>query len=290
MLSLQGERLADIVLSPEDEAIAVQNGSSGSRSVRDEYANVIQNNLRIAQEREVDDFTLELRNLNFRYAEGEPWILKNVNLTLQNKESIAIIGPSGCGKSTLMKLMVGLLSPTEGEILLGGIPIKWLGANNYRRQIGVVMQEDQLLTGTIADNINFFDLEADQTQVEVCAKAAAMHGEIMSMPMGYQTLLGDMGSTLSGGQKQRVLLARALYKRPKILFLDEATSHLDMKNEHAVSESIKLLDVTKIIIAHRLETIQTANRVIEIKDGLVSDVAVPTRDSMACSEAGDVWI
>ena len=153
-------------------------------------------------------------------------------------------------------------------MLVGGISPSRLGAQAYRNIIGTVMQEDQLFMGSIADNISFFDQESDQDWIELCAQLAALHQDIAMMPMGYSTLIGDMGTVLSGGQKQRLLLARALYKRPKIQFLDEATSHLDVQREKLINDTIKQLNVTRVIIAHRPETIASADRVIVLGHGL----------------------
>lgn len=243
MLSLHSERLADIVLA----------------------------------EPEVDDLppndlthllpSIELRNVSFRYGEGEPWVLKDMNLVLPAAESVALVGPSGCGKTTLLKVLLGLLHPQEGEVFYGGVPVKHLGLQNYRSVIGTVMQEDVLLAGSIAENISFFDLRADLARVHGCAALAAVHDDIAKMPMGYQTLVGDMGSSLSGGQKQRVLLARALYKNPKVLALDEATSHLDIANERRVTEALANMPLTRIIVAHRPETIAGAQRVVALDCG-----------------------
>ncbi|WP_295952886.1 peptidase domain-containing ABC transporter [Rhodoferax sp.] len=170
------------------------------------------------------------------------------------------------------KLLLGLLTPEEGEVLYGGLPVQQLGLQNYRRLIGTVMQEDVLLAGSIADNISFFDIRPDPARIEACAQLAAVHGDIASMPMGYQTLVGDMGSSLSGGQKQRVLLARALYKQPKVLALDEATSHLDIGNEQRVTQALAQLPLTRIVVAHRPETIAGAQRVVQLLDGQVREL------------------
>lgn len=240
MLKLHTERLADIALSaPEPQEDIGWDG-------------------------ELSDAGIELRNVSFRYADDEPWVIRNCNLRIGSGESVAITGPSGCGKTTLAKLMLGLLEPQEGEILFGGVPIRKLGLSRYRAQIGAVMQEDQLFAGSIADNIAFFDHGIDQERVQLSARWAAIAPDIAAMPMGYQTLVGDMGSSLSGGQRQRVLLARALYRRPRLLLLDEATSHLDINREKQVNEAIKHLRTTRIVIAHRPETIASADRVIDL--------------------------
>ena len=158
-------------------------------------------------------------------------------------------------------------------MLYGGVPVKQLGLSAYRRRVGTVLQDDALLTGSIADNISFFDVQLDMARVEACAKAAHVHADISRMPMGFYTLVGDLGSGLSGGQKQRVLLARALYKQPTVLALDEATSHLDVGNERAVTLALAQMQITRLFIAHRPETIAGAQRVVQLRDGQVHEVA-----------------
>jgi ATP-binding cassette, subfamily B, bacterial CvaB/MchF/RaxB len=208
--------------------------------------------------------SLQVQDLSFAYAPGEAPVLDGVNLSIAEGESVAIVGPSGCGKTTLLKLMVGILAPLGGEVLVGGVPIRRMGRRAYRAMIGTVMQDDQLLAGTIGDNIAFFDAQVDQERVRECARVAAIADDIEQMQMGYGTLIGDMGAAISGGQKQRILLARALYKQPKILFLDEATSHLDVALERRVNEAIARLNITRVIVAHRPETIARAGRVITL--------------------------
>ena len=245
MLKLQGERLADIVLSaPEVQT-------------------------EVAPLRGKLDARLELSGVSFAYADGEPAVLRKLSLTIEPGESVAIVGASGCGKTTLLKLMLGIHAPQSGEIHVGGVPLQRLGLRAWRDMIGTVMQDDQLFAGSIADNISFFDLDPDADWVEECAHIAAVHDEIEAMPMGYHTLIGDMGASISGGQKQRILLARALYKRPQILFLDEATSALDVEREREVNQAIRQLALTRVIVAHRPETIASANRVIVLSEGRV---------------------
>lgn len=220
---------------------------------------------------------LEVRNLSFRYSEGEPWVLEHFNLAVEPRSSVAIAAPSGAGKTTLAKLILGLLEPTEGEIRFGGLDIRKLGLARYRNLVGAVLQDDQLFAGSIADNICLFDHEATPQRIETAAHLARIHEEITAMPMGYQTLVGDMGSSLSGGQRQRVLLARALYREPKFLVLDEATSHLDVAKEREVNELIKHLKIARLVLAHRPETLASADRVIVLHKGRAESAALHAR-------------
>jgi ATP-binding cassette, subfamily B, bacterial CvaB/MchF/RaxB len=258
MLGLHAERLADIALEPPEP---------------DEVPDHDLAHL---------EASLELRDVSFRYGEREPWILRHVNLTVPAGQSIAITGPSGSGKTTLLKVLLGLLAPEEGEVRYGGMPMRQLGLRNVRRQIGTVMQEDVLLTGSLADNIACFDTQPDPERVQAAAMLAQIHEDICRMPMGYQTLVGDLGSGLSGGQKQRLLLARAIYRRPRILALDEATSHLDVTRERAVTANLARLPLTRLMIAHRPDTIAGAERVIVLEGGAVDELPRPTgRDTLA---------
>jgi ATP-binding cassette subfamily B protein RaxB len=174
------------------------------------------------------------------------------------------MGPSGCGKTTLVKIMLGLLEPTGGEVLVDGLPLGHIGPRAYREQIGAVMQEDQLLSGSIADNICFFETTFDPQRMIECARIAGIHDDILAMPMSYNSLIGDMGSSLSSGQKQRVLLARALYRRPKILFLDEGTAHLDTEKEKEISANLRYLNMTRVSVAHRPEITHGADMTIHL--------------------------
>ena len=247
MVRLHGERLADIALTAPE--------SSGPPPLSGGLTHL--------------PFSIEFRNVGFRYGENDPYVLKNLNFRVRAGESVAIIGPSGGGKTTLLKLIAGLLTPTEGEILVNTTPLARLGLAEYRSKVGIVMQDDQLFNGSIAENISFFSESPDHELIAACARMAALHDDIAAMPMGYNSLTGDMGNTLSGGQKQRVLIARAFYRRPSMLLLDEATSHLDIERERAVNTAMRSFQITRIIIAHRPETIRAAERVIEIENGAV---------------------
>ncbi len=202
--------------------------------------------------------------LAYRYADNDRLVFNNVDIAIAPGEHVAITGPSGCGKTTLLKIMMGLLQPSRGAVLVDGTPLARYGLLRYRQQIASVMQDDRLFAGTLIDNISFFDPDADIRRVEACARIADIAGVIERMPMKYFTLVGDMGAALSGGQKQRLLLARALYRRPKLLFLDESTSHLDAQSERDVNERLSRLSMTLIVVAHRRETIRHADRVVRI--------------------------
>ncbi len=206
-------------------------------------------------------------------------MFEHINFVVEPGDYLAIIGPSGGGKTTLMKVMLGLLEPTEGEVLIDGLPLRTFGARAFRDHVGVVMQDDQLLSGSIADNISFFDHGYDHAHMQHCAGLACVHDDIMRMPMSYDSLIGDMGSSLSGGQRQRILLARALYRRPRLLFMDEGTSHLDTEIEARVNAAVRELGLTRIIIAHRPETIASASRRITIINGRLQEVEQPKSSS-----------
>ncbi|WP_241233739.1 peptidase domain-containing ABC transporter [Altericroceibacterium xinjiangense] len=209
---------------------------------------------------------IELRDIGFRYGDHEPLVVKNINLVIEPGENVVVTGPSGSGKSTLIKIVLGLIQPTYGELLIDGQPIAHYGRRAYRSQVGAVLQDDTLFTGSIADNVSGFT-GCDPLRLKESLRGASVLADVERMPMRENTLVGDMGSTLSGGQKQRVLIARALYGRPRLLVLDEGTSHLDANHEAEVNETISRLGITRIGIAHRRETIEAANRVVTISEG-----------------------
>ncbi|MGF1464113.1 MAG: peptidase domain-containing ABC transporter [Maricaulaceae bacterium] len=220
---------------------------------------------------------IELRNVLFRYAPGEPEVLKGASVKIAAGEFVAIAGPSGSGKSTFLKILTGLYQPQYGEVLIDGRPAASWGPRHLRRQLGVVAQDDQLLQGSIAENIALFDERIDMDRVEAAAKLAAIHNDIAKMPMGYQSLVGDMGSALSGGQKQRIMIARALYRRPRILIMDEGTSNLDVNTEAAINAALQRLQVTRVVVAHRPETLRAADRVLALYKGVLIPVGAPAR-------------
>jgi len=255
MLSLQVQRLSDVVLAkPESNLLDIPLDTPAEASI-------------------------EVKSLYFRYSDAEPWLLENVNLKIGPGECVAIVGPSGAGKSTLLKLMAGLLQPQTGDVIISGHSVCTSRASVLGK-VGFVLQDDSLFAGTISENIAFASDVADMARVEECARLACLHDEIMSMLMGYNTLIGDMGSALSGGQQQRLLLARALYQQPSILILDEATSHLDVPTEQRISAMLAELHMTRVFAAHRPDTVAIADRVITLsRAGVIESDAANGRIS-----------
>ena len=240
LLSLHLDRLSDIIFEETD---ADQSG-----------------------EGRLDDLKgrVSLEEVSFRYSDTDPWVLKGCSLDIAAGEMVTLTGPSGGGKTTLMKLMLGLYDPVKGAVKIDGTDLREIDRSDWRGHIGVVMQDDRLLSGTLADNISFFDPEIDMQRVYKAAIAAQIHETIAALPMNYQLQIGDMGSVLSGGQRQRVLLARALYQDPAVLFLDEGTANLDTETEAAIVEIIRNLPITRIIVAHRPAFLQASDRVLPI--------------------------
>ncbi|CAD6178875.1 colicin V export peptidase/ABC transporter CvaB [Escherichia coli] len=241
IMSLHNERIADIALhekeekKPEIEIVA-----------------------------HMGPISLETNGLSYRYDSQSAPIFSALSLSVAPGESVAITGASGAGKTTLMKVLCGLFEPDSGRVLINGIDIRQIGINNYHRMIACVMQDDRLFSGSIRENICGFAEEMDEEWMVECARASHIHDVIMNMPMGYETLIGELGEGLSGGQKQRIFIARALYRKPGILFMDEATSALDSESEHFVNVAIKNMNITRVIIAHRETTLRTVDRVISI--------------------------
>lgn len=249
---LYSHRLADIVLTPKEQDI----DAPAAAGIGIEIAGGI-----------------ELRALAFAYAPHERPVFAHLSLRVAPGEFVAIVGPSGAGKSTLLKVICGLYPASAGEVLLDGQPLAAWGPKAVRRALGVVMQDDELLSGTIAENVAFFDESIDMDWVWHCLRTAALAGDVTAMPLRAETPVGDMGAALSGGQKQRLLLARALYRRPRLLVLDEATSHVDAACEGAINAALKALRITRIVVAHRKETIAAADRVIRLEHGRIASGA-----------------
>lgn len=239
MMSLHNERIADIALQPRENRKPD-----------------------IPYEARLQPIALTASALSYRYDNQSSAIFSDLNIAISPGESVAIVGPSGCGKTTLMKVLCGLFMPDSGRVEVNGIDIQQLGINNYHKMIACVMQDDKLFSGSIRENICGFAEEVDDAWMQECARASYLHEVIMCMPMGYETLIGELGEGLSGGQKQRLFIARAIYRKPGVLFMDEATSALDKESEAIVNQAIKELSITRVIIAHRETTISSADRVI----------------------------
>ena len=242
MLDLHAERIADIALAEAETATTAQSVFAESSEA----------------------LTIEARNLGFAYG-PEGFAFRNVNLQILPGERVAIVGPSGCGKTTLLKVLLGLLQPTEGQVLVNGRDLRDWDLGQYRAQVGAVMQDDQLFVGTIEDNISFFDADHDPERVRECARLAQIDAEVSSTPMGYNTIVGSLGMSLSGGQKQRVMLARALYRRPQVLFLDETLDQVDATQEQTIRNQIGDRVSSTVFVSHRAESV-TGARVIRLKN------------------------
>lgn len=246
-LRLHLDRLSDIVTTPMEISAAAPEPAAMRGHVR-------------------------LKDVSFRYGTTDPLVLEDINLEISPGDYIAIQGASGGGKSTLLKLLLGLNQPSDGMIELDGqraTPERW---HAWRGKVGVVAQDDRLLSGSLADNIGGFDPDLDMQRVVGAAMAARVHNDIVRMPMQYLTLVGDMGSTLSGGQRQRILLARALYREPKILVLDEGTANLDEQNEELIVNLIDNMQITRIVVAHRPALLRRAKRVYEVRSRSIIEV------------------
>ena len=239
MLDLHAERIADIALAePEQQRVGAP-----------EPPNAV--------------LSIQARGLGFAYG-PEGFVFRGVDFSIQPGESVAIVGPSGCGKTTLVKVLIGLLERTEGDLLAIGRDVREWDRGAFRRRVGVVLQDDQLFVGTIEDNISFFDPQHNSELVRACARAAAIDRDIESMPMGYNTMVGSLAHTLSAGQKQRILLARALYRKPHVLFLDEAFDQLDLALEQSITERLRKAGLGIVIVSHRPDTVRAVDRIVRL--------------------------
>jgi ATP-binding cassette subfamily B protein len=212
---------------------------------------------------------IELQSVGFRYDPNSPWVLRDISLTVMPGQKVALVGRSGSGKSTLAKVLLGLYSPTEGCVLYDNIPLHMMNYRSVRSQLGVVLQESYVFSGSIRQNIAFSNPNMPLDKIAEAAHVAAIHDEIVGMPMGYETRLSEGGSGLSGGQRQRVALAQAVAHDPVALILDEATSSLDAMTEQQVDENLNNLSCTRILIAHRLSTVRNADLIIVLSEGRV---------------------
>jgi ATP-binding cassette subfamily B protein RaxB len=238
MLELHAERIADIALAPAEAARAQAHAPEGPLAI-------------------------EGRGLGFSYG-VEGFAFRGVDFSVRPGEVVAVVGPSGCGKTTLIKVIVGLLDRTEGTLTACGRDLREWDLKALRSRISVVMQEETLFVGSVEDNICFFDPQHDPEHVREAARLAGIDEDISAMPMQYNTIVGSLGVALSGGQKQRVLLARALYRKPQILFLDEAFDQLDLAREREISTRLRATGIGIVIVSHRPETVSSVDRVIRM--------------------------
>jgi ATP-binding cassette subfamily B protein RaxB len=219
---------------------------------------------RASRHRLSSPLAVEVCKLWFRYGRDEPWILRNLSFNVLPGECLGLTAPSGFGKTTLVKVMAGLLKAERGEMRYDDQRLGPGNLHELRRHFGIVMQQDQLLSGTLAQNIAGFEEMPDPERIVEAAIIACIDSDIRALPMAYLTLVSDMGEMFSGGQKQRILLARALYRRPRLLFLDEATSNVDNDVESRIVNDLRKLAMTRIVIAHRKETLTMCDRVLDL--------------------------
>lgn len=246
MLDLHADRVADIALAATESA-----GELPAVARADAPAGA---------------FVLDARDLGFAYG-IEGFVFRGMDFNARPGETVAIVGPSGSGKTTLVKVLAGLLDRTEGSLTAAGRDIRDWDKAAYRSRIGVVMQDDHLFVGTIEDNISFFDPQHDPERVRACARLAMIDEDIVGMPMGYNTIVGSLGVALSGGQRSRVLLARALYRQPQILFLDETFDQLDLARERAITDGLRKTGIGLVIVSHRPETVGSVDRIVQLGEG-----------------------
>lgn len=250
LLGLHLDRLSDIVQAPPETASSIEVSPFETKG----------------------DIVLD--RVSFRYGYSDRPILENISLSVSEGDFIAITGPSGGGKTTLLKILVGLLEPTDGDMLLEGAPANAGRWREWRRQVGVVSQDDRLLAGTIAENVAFFDPNLDMQRVQNAARQAGILADIQSMPMQFLTRVGDMGSSLSSGQKQRLFIARALYAEPRVLVMDEGTANLDDVAEDSIAKLVSSMSITRIVVAHRPRLIEAASRHFVLRAGELVETSV----------------
>ncbi len=212
---------------------------------------------------------IEFRNVSFSYDANSPRVIDDVSLSIERGQKVALVGRTGSGKSTLAKLLLGLYTPSEGQILYDGLSLDGLNLQHVRTQWGTALQEPFLFSSSLRDNISFHDRQMTMDEVTSAATLADIHSDIMQMPMGYETRIDEGGGSLSGGQRQRVAIARAVAKRPRLLLLDEATSHLDVITERLVDRNLDTLSCTRVVIAHRLSTIENADLIVVLENGSI---------------------
>jgi ATP-binding cassette subfamily B protein RaxB len=224
---------------------------------------------------DLSNLSIDIRNLHFQYAPHSALLFEGLDLHVAPGRFIAIKGKSGLGKSTLIRVLLGLVTPGKGRILIGATLLEGATVSAFRNVAAAVMQDDQLFGGTLFDNISGFDPNASIERIHEAAHLACVHDDILAMPADYFGQVGDMGASLSGGQRQRILLARALYRKPRILFLDEGTANLDLACEARIIDNIRQLGITVICVAHRARALEVADEVYELRGGKLVREATP---------------
>lgn len=265
-LSVHLERLADIALATPEHVTHAAHACDERSNAPDALSPV-----------PLRDAGIKLDDVGFRYSEREPWVIRHLDLTIRTGEFVAIIGESGGGKTTLLKLLMGLATPTEGSVHIGGHNARSFAS--IRPYIASIQQDDALLAGSLAENISLFSAQPDQPRIHASAVAASLHEDILRLPMGYRTRIGDMGHSLSGGQRQRLLLARALYRQPSLLFLDEGTSNLDPDNTKKILDLVARLPITRVLVTHDASIAARAQRVLRLSDGQLHEEVDSARQS-----------
>ena len=234
---------------------------------------------------------VEYRGVGFRYGEDKPWVLRDIDLKVAPGEKLAVVGPSGGGKTTLCQLLERFYDVTEGAVLVDGQDVRSVTQESLRRSIGIIQQDVFIFAGTIRDNIRYGRPDATDAEIIAAAVRAEIHQDIMAMPDGYDTFVGERGVMLSGGQKQRLSIARVFLKNPPILVMDEATSALDSVTEQRIQASLDALSVgrTSVIIAHRLSTIRGADRVAVVEDEHIAELGPPQELLARGGEFARLW-
>ena len=234
---------------------------------------------------------VEYKNVGFRYGPDKPWVLRDINFKIAPGEKLAVVGPSGGGKTTLCQLLERFYDVTEGAVLVDGHDVRSVTQESLRRSIGIIQQDVFIFAGTIRDNIRYGKPDATDAEIIAAAVRAEIHQDIMAMPDGYDTFVGERGVMLSGGQKQRLSIARVFLKNPPILVMDEATSALDTVTEQRIQASLDSLSVgrTSVIIAHRLSTIRRADRVAVIENEHIVELGTPGELLAMDGEFAKLW-
>lgn len=244
MLDIHSDRLADIALQSKEPNVDA--GETSALPMKG---------------------SIEMRDVFFSYSKNDQSILNGMSISIRQGELVAIVGESGCGKSTFIKVLTGLYKPSRGVVLIDGLKLDAQGAHWVRNNISVVMQDDEMFSGSVLDNVTFFAEQHNIADVWGALTVAQLADDIRAMPMQLHTLIGDMGMALSGGQRQRLLIARAIYRKPRILIMDEATSNLDVAKERDVHDAMEALQITRIFVTHRPGVAKRADRVYAFKKG-----------------------